>query len=66
MSAHEKTPLNIRRGSRLLKRAYIIYFLTDRLSAMLLHCFQLAVTSATSSSSQDCAGRHNNAAEHRI
>ncbi len=47
-------------------RSIYLYFLTNACKHTILCHFQLVVTSATSSSSQDCVVCHNNAAEHCI
>ncbi len=65
----ERTLLNIQWSSHLLKQAFIvfIYGLAESLcTSVVFSCFQPAVMSAMSSSSQDCAIHHNNAVEHHI
>ncbi len=69
MLEYERTPLNIQLVSRLLKRELVGFF--DGLSectcsSVVFSRFLLAVTSAASSSSQDCAVCHYNTEENRI
>ncbi len=62
----ERTLLNIRWVTCLLKKSIYCVFWWIGWVHMLLCCFQLAVTSAKSSSSQDCTVPHNNALEHCV
>ncbi len=60
------TPLSICRVSHLLKRTLFVFSTKCLCSSVVFSCFQPAVMSSMSSTSQDCTVRLNNAVKHCI